>query len=122
MIKSKIIQLFIAGTAGLLISCSIENNENSDQTINELKDGQQVILKKIASLEKSVANLAVASKNKPAADNKKQQPPKADPNKVYNIEIGDKIAEMISSNNENEKQIKSYYMKEIGRASCRERV
>jgi protein-disulfide isomerase len=89
MIKSKIIQLFIAGTAGLLISCSIENNENSDQTINELKDGQQVIIKKIASLEKSVANLAVASKNKPAADNKKQQPPQADPNKVYNIEIGD---------------------------------
>ena len=89
MIKSKITQLFITGTVGLLISCSIENNENSDQTINELKDGQQVILKKIASLEKSVANLAVASKNKPAADNKKQQPPKADPNKVYNIEIGD---------------------------------
>ena len=89
MIKSKITQLFIAGTAGLLISCSIENNENSDQTINELKDGQQVILKKIASLEKSVANLAVASKNKPAADNKKQQPPQADPNKVYNIPIGD---------------------------------
>ena len=89
MIKSKITQLFIAGAAGLLISCSIENNENSDQAINELKDGQQVILKKIASLEKSVANLAVASKNKPTADNKKQQPPKADPNKVYNIEIGD---------------------------------
>jgi len=89
MIKSKITQLFIAGTAGLLISCSIENNENSDQAINELKDGQQVILKKIAALEKSVANLAVASKNKPAADNKKQQPPQADPNKVYNIEIGD---------------------------------
>ena len=89
MIKSKITRLLIAGTAGLLISCSIENNENSDQTINELKDGQQVILKKIASLEKSVANLAVASKNRPAADNKKQQPPKADPNKVYNVEIGD---------------------------------
>ena len=52
MIKSKITRLLIAGTAGLLISCSIENNENSDQAINELKDGQQVILKKIASLEK----------------------------------------------------------------------
>ena len=92
MIKSKITQLFIAGTAGLLISCSVENNENSDQTINELKDGQQVILKKIASLEKSVANLAVASKNKSAADNKKQEPPKSDPNKVYNVEIGDSFS------------------------------
>ena len=89
MIKSKISRFLFAGIAGLLVSCSIENNENSDQAINELKDGQQVILKKIASLEKSVANLAVASKNKPAAENKKQQPPQADPNKVYNIEIGD---------------------------------
>ena len=88
MIKSKISRFILAGIAGLLVSCSIENNENSDQAINELKDGQQVILKKIASLEKSVANLAVASKNKPA-ENKKQQPPAADPNKVYNIDIGD---------------------------------
>ena len=89
MIKSKITRLFIAGTAGLLISCNTTNNSGFEQTINEVKDGQQVILKKIASLEKSIANLAVASKNKPAADNKKQQPPKADPNKVYNVEIGD---------------------------------
>ena len=92
MIKSKITRLFIAGTAGLLISCNTTNNSGLEQTINEVKDGQQVILKKIASLEKSVANLAVASKNKPAADNKKQQPPQADPNKVYNIEIGDSFS------------------------------
>ena len=91
MTKSKITQLFLAATVGLLVSCSIENNENSDQAINELKDGQQVILKKIASLEKSVANIAIASKNK-AADNKKQQPPQADPNKVYNIDIGDSFS------------------------------
>ena len=90
MIKSKITRLFIAGTAGLLISCNTTNNSGLEQAINEVKDGQQVILKKIASLEKSIANLAVASKNKPAANNnKKQQPPKADPNKVYNVEIGD---------------------------------
>ena len=89
MIKSKIIRLFIAGTAGLLISCNTTNNSGLEQTINELKDGHQVILKKIEALEKSIANLAVASKNKPAADNKKQQPPKVDPNKVYNVEIGD---------------------------------
>ena len=89
MIKSKITRLFIAGTAGLLISCNTTNNSGLEQTINEVKDGQQVILKKIESLEKSVANLAVASKNKPAADNKKKQPPQADPNKVYNVEIGD---------------------------------
>ena len=92
MIKSKITQLFIAGTAGLLISCSIENNENSDQTINELKDGQQVILKKIAELETSMNSLAQANKNRPADNKKKQQPPQADPNKVYNIPIGDSFS------------------------------
>ena len=87
MIKSKVIKLFVIGLAGILISCNIENNENSNQAIDELKDGQEVILKKIASLEKSINNLALANKNKPA-DNKKQ-PPQADPNKVYNIEVGD---------------------------------
>ena len=90
MIKSKITRLFIAGTAGLLISCNTTNNSGLEQTINEVKDGQQVILKKIDALEKSIANLAVSSKNKPEANNnKKQQPPQADPNKVYNVEIGD---------------------------------
>ena len=90
MIKSRITRLFIAGTAGLLISCNTTNNSGLEQTINEVKDGQQVILKKIASLEKSIANIAIASKNKPAANNnKKQPPPQADPNKVYNVEIGD---------------------------------
>lgn len=88
MIKSKITRLFMVGTAGLLISCNTTNNSGLEQTINEVKDGQQVILKKIATLEKSIANLALASKNKPA-NNKKQQPPEADPNKVYNVEIGD---------------------------------
>ena len=91
MIKSKITRLLIAGTAGLLISCSIENNENSNQVINDLKDGQEVILKKIASLEKSINNLALANKSKPA-DNKKQPPTQADPNKVYNIPIGDSFS------------------------------
>ena len=88
MIKSKVIKLFIIGLAGTLISCSIENNENSNQVIDELKDGQDVILKKIVSLEKSINNLALANKNKPA-DNNKKPPPQADPNKVYNIPIGD---------------------------------
>ena len=91
MIKSKVIKLFVIGLAGTLISCNIENNENSNQAIDELKDGQQVILKKIATLEKTINNLALANKNKPA-DNKQQQPPKADPNKVYNIPIGDSFS------------------------------
>ena len=71
---------------------TLNDNSLDSKSINEVKDGQQVILEKIDTLEKSIANLAVASKNKPAADNKKQQPPKADPNKVYNVEIGDSFS------------------------------
>ena len=78
------------GVAGLLISCNTTNNSGLEQAINEMKDGQQVILKKIATLEKTINNLALANKNKPA--DKKQQPPAADPNKVYNIPIGDSFS------------------------------
>ena len=88
MIKSKLIKLIVTCAAGLLISCNTSNNSGLEKTINDLKDGQQVILKKIAALETSMNNLALANKNKPA-DNKRQQPPQADPNKVYNIPIGD---------------------------------
>ena len=90
MTKSKLIKLIIVGVAGLLISCNVSNNSGLEKTINELKDGQQVILKKIATLEASMNNLALANKNKPA--DKKQQPPQADPNKVYNIPIGDSFS------------------------------
>ena len=86
--KTTVIRLFLTSAAGLLISCNTTNNSGMEQAINEIKDNQKVILKKIESLDKSIANLALASKNKPA-DNKKQQPPQADPNKVYNVEIGD---------------------------------
>ena len=92
MIKINVIRLFIFGIAGFFISCNATNNTELEQTINEVKDSQQIILKKMTSLEKSINNLALASKNKPA-DNKKQQPPKTDPNKVYNIPIGDSFTE-----------------------------
>jgi len=88
MIKSKLIKLIVVSVAGLLISCNTTNNSGLEQAINEMKDGQQVILKKIATLEKTINNLALANKNKPA-DNKKKQQPQADPNKVYNVPIGD---------------------------------
>ena len=92
MIKSNIIKLFLIVVGGLFISCHLENNSSGlEKTINEVKDGQQVILKKIATLEKSINNLALANKNKPA-DNKKQQPPQSDPNKVYNIPVGDSFS------------------------------
>ena len=89
--KTKIIRLFLTSAAGLLISCNTANNSGMEQTMNEIKDNQKVILKKIEAMDKSIANLALASKNKPA-DNKKQQPPQADPNKVYNVPIGDSFS------------------------------
>ena len=79
------------GSAILLISCNTSNNTGLDQKLNEIGDGQKVILKKIENMEKSIANLALASKSKPT-DKKKQQPPQADPNKVYNIPIGDSFS------------------------------
>ena len=86
--KTTVIRLFLTSAAGLLISCNTTNNSGMEQAINEIKDNQKVILKKIESLDKSITNLALARNNKPA-DKKKQQPPQADPNKVYNVEIGD---------------------------------
>lgn len=86
--KITVIRLFLTSAAGLLISCNTTNNSGMEQAINEIKDNQKVILKKIEAMDKSIANLALASKNNPAS-NKKQQPPQADPNKVYNVEIGD---------------------------------
>ena len=85
MFKTQINRLFIAGISILLISCNGSNTQELEQTVNEVKDGQQVILKKLATMEKAIANISSSNKNAPD----KKQPPKADPNKVYNIEIGD---------------------------------
>ena len=80
------------GSAILLISCNTSNNTGLDQKLNEIGDGQKVILKKIENMEKSIANLALASKSKPT-DKKKQQPPQADPNKVYSVKIGNSFVQ-----------------------------
>ena len=81
MIKSKITWLFIAGIAGLLISCKSGDTSALDDSIQELQSNQQDILKKIQSIDNSIANLTLANKNRPAK-------PKADPNKVYSAKIG----------------------------------
>ena len=84
----KLFKLILAGTTVLCMSCNTAgNNAELDKKLVEIGDDQKVILKKLNAMEKSVANLAIASKNRPA--DKKQQPPQTDPNKVYNIDIGD---------------------------------
>ena len=103
MIKSKITRLFIAGTAGLLISCNVTNNSGLEKTVYELQENQkniqeqivqikalqsnqQDILKKIQKMENSIANFASTGNNKPAK-------PKADPNKVYSAKIGNSFVQ-----------------------------
>ena len=106
MIKSKITRLFIAGTAGLLISCNATNNSGLEKLVNELQENQkniqerivqikalqsnqQDILKKIQKMEKPIANLTLANKSRPA----KTQQPKVDPNKVYSVKIGNSFVQ-----------------------------
>jgi len=83
----KINKILICITGLVLFSCNSVDNSKIEQSISDVKDSQEVLLKKINSLEKSINNLAIANKNQPS--NNKKQPPKADPNKVYNIPIGD---------------------------------
>ena len=90
--KMKLVQFLAAGSAVLLISCDTGNDAALEKKLNEIGDNQKVLLKKIENMDKSIQNLSLASKNKPA-NNKKQQPPQADPNKVYNIPIGDSYSE-----------------------------
>ena len=84
--KIKFVQWLMTGSAVLLISCNTANDA-LEQKLNDIGDTQKVLLKKIDNMDKSIKNLALANKNKPA--DKKNQPPQADPNKVYNIPVGD---------------------------------
>ena len=84
--KIKFVQWLMTGSAVLLISCNTANDA-LEQKLNDIGDTQKVLLKKIDNMDKSIKNLALANKNKPA--DKKNQPPQADPNKVYNVPIGD---------------------------------
>ena len=81
--------MLMCGVAAFFISCDTSNNTAFEQKLNEIGDNQKVLLKKIENMDKSIANLTLAVKSKPADNKKQQQPPQADPNKVYNIEIGD---------------------------------
>ncbi|SVC52728.1 uncharacterized protein METZ01_LOCUS305582 [marine metagenome] len=87
--KTKLFQILMCGVAAFFISCDTSNNTALEEKLNEIGDNQKVLLKKIENMDKSIANLTLAVKSKPADNKKQQQPPQADPNKVYNIEIGD---------------------------------
>ena len=88
----KFVKCLIITGAVFLSSCNTANDSVLEKKLNDIVDTQKTLLKKIENMDNSIKNLALANKNKPA-NNKKQQPPQADPNKVYNIPIGDSFVE-----------------------------
>ena len=90
--KMKFVKCLIITGAVFLSSCNTANDSVLEKKLNDIVDTQKTLLKKIENMDNSIKNLALANKNKPA-NNKKQQPPQADPNKVYNIPIGDSFVE-----------------------------
>ena len=87
MIKKHARVLVLIGSLFLVSSCNVDAGNAVDLT--DVKNNQQKILKKLEAIEKNQLGIknSISSINKPA-NNKKQQP-KADPNKVYDIAIGD---------------------------------
>ncbi len=81
-----LLKLCLIITAVFLVSCEIDNQSVVENKLNDISDNQKVLLRKIANMEKSIKDLASSNNNK---QNNKKEPPKSDPNKVYNIPIGD---------------------------------
>ena len=73
----------------------IGSDEFGNKYYTDSKGKRWVIYKDIVEASKIPSEwylwIHFLSKNKPA-DNKKKQPPQADPNKVYNIPIGDSFS------------------------------
>jgi len=87
MIKKYVITSVLLVSLFLVSSCNVDTGNTVD--LSDVKANQNKILKKIEAIEKNQLAIknSIASISK-SADNKKQQP-KADPNKVYDIAIGD---------------------------------
>jgi protein-disulfide isomerase len=82
---------FLVVALFLISSCDNAGSAGSAGIdLTDVKDNQEKILKKLDAIEKSQLGIksAIAGISKPAPNNKKQQP-QADPNKVYDIAIGD---------------------------------
>ena len=77
----------------LLISCFEADTASLEKAISKVQDNQKIILQKIESLEKGQQGLRknLASKSNTKTDPKKDNRPKADPNKVYNVAVGNSV-------------------------------
>ena len=79
----------------LVSSCNVDAN-GGGVDLTDIKDNQKKILAKLQTIEKAQLGIksSIAAISKPAGkNNKKQQQPQADPNKVYDIAIGDSYVE-----------------------------
>ena len=80
---------FLIVSVFLVSSCNVDAG-NVD--LSGVQDNQKKILKKLEAIEKTQLGIktSIAAINKPSAGaSKKQQKPQVDPNKVYDIAIGD---------------------------------
>ena len=76
----------------LLISCFEADTASLEKAISKVQDNQKIILQKIESLEKGQQGLRKnLASNAKAAPNKKDNKPKADPNRVYNVTVGNSV-------------------------------
>lgn len=79
--------VFIAGSLFLSSSCDQLgiSNPATDNQLKKITKNQQTIIAKLTNLEKQVISLIARSRAQPG----NKQAPKSNPNKVYNVEIGD---------------------------------
>ena len=87
MMKKYVVTSVLVTSLFLVSSCNMDAGSGVDLT--DVKDNQKKILKRLEAIEKNQLGIktSIASISKP--DNNKKQQPQADPNKVYDIAIGD---------------------------------
>ena len=89
MMKKYTIISFLASLLLLVSSCNVGSGD-ANVDLTDVKENQRKILKRLEAIEKNQLGIktSIATISKPAGNNKKQQP-QADPNKVYDIAVGD---------------------------------
>ena len=91
MMKRGIKYLTLLTSSLLLISCFEADTAGLEKAISKVQDNQKIILQKIESLEKGQQALKKNLASNAKADPKKNNRPKADPNKVYNVAVGNSV-------------------------------
>ena len=92
MMKRGIKYFTLLTSSLLLISCFEADIASLEKAISKVQDNQKIILQKIESLEKGQQGLRKnLASNNAKGNPKKDNKPKADPNKVYNVAVGNSV-------------------------------